>query len=71
MIQSFIKAARLRTLPLSVSGIIVGSFLGLNDTTSNLLSKISVSLDIENDSILRSPVFWLAVLNDHWFSSAL
>lgn len=32
MIKSFIKAARLRTLPLSISGIIVGSFLG-NDTS--------------------------------------
>lgn len=28
MLKNFIKAARLRTLPLSVSGIIVGSFLG-------------------------------------------
>ena len=27
-VKSFIKAARLRTLPLSVSGIIVGSALG-------------------------------------------
>lgn len=33
MLKNFIKAARLRTLPLSVSGIIVGSFLG---------SKISI-----------------------------
>ena len=31
-VKSFIKAARLRTLPLSVSGIIVGSSLG-NDTS--------------------------------------
>ena len=31
MINNYIKAARLRTLPLSVSGIIVGAFLGLND----------------------------------------
>lgn len=33
-VKSFIKAARLRTLPLSISGIIVGSFLAnfLNDT---------------------------------------
>jgi len=27
-VKSYIKAARLRTLPLSVSGIIVGSYLG-------------------------------------------
>ncbi len=47
-VKSFIKAARLRTLPLSVSGIIVGSILGnqvLND-----------------DSILLSSIFWLAIL---------
>jgi len=47
-VKSFIKAARLRTLPLSVSGIIVGSILGnqvLND-----------------DSILLSRIFWLAIL---------
>lgn len=31
MIKSFIQAARLRTLPLSVSGIIVGSFLAAAD----------------------------------------
>ena len=27
-VKNFIKAARLRTLPLSISGIIMGSFLG-------------------------------------------
>jgi len=47
MIKSFIKAARLRTLPLSVSGIIVGSFLG------NQFS---------NSSILESSIFWLAMI---------
>ncbi len=31
MIKAFIKAARLRTLPLSLSGIIVGSFLAYAD----------------------------------------
>ena len=29
-VKSFIKAARLRTLPLSIYGIIVGSILGNN-----------------------------------------
>ena len=28
MIKNYIKAARLRTLPLSISGIIIGSVLG-------------------------------------------
>ncbi len=47
MIKSFIKAARLRTLPLSVSGIIVGSFLGSQEATS---------------LIATSSIFWLAIL---------
>ena len=46
-VKSYIKAARLRTLPLSVSGIIVGSFLG------NQFS---------NSSILESSIFWLAMV---------
>lgn len=46
-VKSFIKAARLRTLPLSVSGIIVGSFLGNQEATS---------------SIATSSIFWLAIL---------
>jgi 1,4-dihydroxy-2-naphthoate octaprenyltransferase len=46
-VKSFIKAARLRTLPLSISGIIVGSFLGNQDATF---------------SILTSAIFWLAII---------
>jgi len=62
MIKNYIKAARLRTLPLSVSGIIVGAFLAnfsepIPDT--NLLSLISphFSIQLKNYSI-----FWLAIL---------
>lgn len=62
MIKNYIKAARLRTLPLSVSGIIVGSFLGLKEQNSNILSKISVSLEITSDKIYESSIFWLAIL---------
>ena len=49
MIKNYIKAARLRTLPLSVSGIIVGSFLGVKSLNNQT-------------SILQSPIFWLAIL---------
>ena len=49
MIKNYIKAARLRTLPLSVSGIIVGSFLGIDQLNNQI-------------SILQSPIFWLAIL---------
>lgn len=48
MLKNYIKAARLRTLPLSVSGIILGSFLGLNYLKANIL-------------ILESLIFWLAI----------
>lgn len=48
-VKSYIKAARLRTLPLSVSGIIVGSFLGNAEVN-------------QGASIFISPIFWLAIL---------
>ena len=49
MLKNYIQAARLRTLPLSVSGIIVGAFLG---------NKF-----IESDfTVYQSLIFWLAIL---------
>lgn len=54
-VKSFIKAARLRTLPLSVSGIIVGSILGNN-------AHQSTAAIIDHTSILFSNIFWLAIL---------
>jgi 1,4-dihydroxy-2-naphthoate octaprenyltransferase len=54
-VKSFIRAARLRTLPLSVSGIIVGSIFG-NEWLQNK-ATINDSL-----SILVSSIFWLAIL---------
>ena len=53
MLKNYINAARLRTLPLSVSGIIVGSYLGNNDVLSN--SSIRTS-------IWETSIFWLAIL---------
>jgi len=59
MIKNYIKAARLRTLPLSVSGIIVGAFLGLND----YLNSPHVFADYSGKpTILNSAIFWLAIL---------
>ncbi len=52
-VKSFVKAARLRTLPLSVSGIIVGSFLAINYLNINSNEKITV---------WSSSIFWLAIL---------
>ncbi|MCG1035445.1 1,4-dihydroxy-2-naphthoate octaprenyltransferase [Polaribacter sargassicola] len=52
-VKSYIKAARLRTLPLSVSGIIVGAVLG----NQSLIYQTS-----NKTSVLESSIFWLAIL---------
>lgn len=53
MIKNYIKAARLRTLPLSISGIIIGAILGFQKTQNTLLIGVS--------SVLESSIFWLAI----------
>jgi len=59
-VKSFLKAARLRTLPLSVSGIIVGSILG---------NQLRYNHSVLNDapSVLLSSTFWLAILTTMGF----
>jgi 1,4-dihydroxy-2-naphthoate octaprenyltransferase len=42
MIKSFIQAARLRTLPLSISGILVGSLYALSAPTNTILTPTQV-----------------------------
>ena len=54
-VKSFIKAARLRTLPLSISGIIIGSYLGVD-------SLNSISQSNPRLVIWMTPIFWFAVL---------
>jgi 1,4-dihydroxy-2-naphthoate octaprenyltransferase len=54
-VKSYIKAARLRTLPLSVSGIIVGSYLG--NEFLNTLSQGTL-----RSSVWETSIFWLAIL---------
>jgi 1,4-dihydroxy-2-naphthoate octaprenyltransferase len=61
-VKKYIQAARLRTLPLSISGIIVGSFLGLNDLITVLLSKLAVGTEITTINLYESLIFWLAIL---------
>lgn len=52
MIKNFVKAARLRTLPLSIAGIIVGAKLGFDN-----------SLFVNNTTtLLETPILWLAIL---------
>lgn len=57
MIKNYIKAARLRTLPLSVSGIIVGAAIGLQDYI-----KKSYEDCVEYPDFWTSEIFWLAIL---------
>ena len=62
-VKSFIKAARLRTLPLSVSGIIVGSFLGSYNNFLPIYEKyFNTTICVREISIFESPIFWLAIL---------
>ncbi|WP_299157298.1 1,4-dihydroxy-2-naphthoate octaprenyltransferase [uncultured Tenacibaculum sp.] len=56
MIKNYIKAARLRTLPLSVSGIIVGASLGNYDYHLSL-GGLRMYFPV-----ITSSVFWLAIL---------
>jgi len=55
MIKNYIKAARVRTLPLSISGIILGSILG-----NQFFYEHSIVPD--NSSLFFSAIFWLAIL---------
>ena len=54
-VKSYIKAARLRTLPLSISGIIVGSLLG------NHFLNINSKEAQYYHGIYELPIFWLAI----------
>ncbi|MFY9242381.1 MAG: 1,4-dihydroxy-2-naphthoate octaprenyltransferase [Polaribacter sp.] len=54
-VKSFLKAARLRTLPLSVSGIIVGSYLGVDYLNSISIGSVKIITWL-------TPIFWLAIL---------
>ena len=54
-VKSFLKAARLRTLPLSVSGIIVGSCIGTEYLNAIATSSVSIV-------VWFTPIFWLAIL---------
>ncbi len=63
MLRNFIQAARLRTLPLSISGIIVGSSLGARDHFHNLADRyFDTTISIGYTRFFESPIFWLAIL---------
>jgi 1,4-dihydroxy-2-naphthoate octaprenyltransferase len=63
MIKHYIQAARLRTLPLSVSGIIVGSFLGNNESFIKISAKFfDTTINVGSTPLYQSSIFWLAIL---------
>ncbi len=63
MIKKYIQAARLRTLPLSISGIIVGSFLGSNEAVFKISENLfNTTISIGGNPIYKSSIFWLAIL---------
>ncbi|MDE0534895.1 MULTISPECIES: 1,4-dihydroxy-2-naphthoate octaprenyltransferase [unclassified Tenacibaculum] len=63
MIKNYIKAARLRTLPLSVSGIIVGAYLGSVDNFLLIVEKFfDTTICVVRTPLYRSSIFWLAIL---------
>ena len=65
MFKNYIQAARLRTLPLSVSGIIVGSILGNRDVINSYFESEDSVISMYcfgTPSVLISPIFWLAIL---------
>ena len=59
MIKNYIKAARLRTLPLSLSGIIVGASLGNYDYYH---ASYAFRGCFGSRTIFEHPIFWLAIL---------
>ena len=59
MIKNYIKAARLRTLPLSVSGIIVGAYLANFSIPINREAKFEGLLDI---GPLNEKNYWIFIL---------
>lgn len=62
-IKKYIQAARLRTLPLSISGIIVGSFLGHHAQSLRFTELVSATSFFSGARpIYTSLIFWLAIL---------
>ncbi|MCG2420324.1 1,4-dihydroxy-2-naphthoate octaprenyltransferase [Aequorivita sp. F47161] len=65
-IKAWFAAARLRTLPLSVSGIIVGASAGIIEKTNLLQAQMDLEYSglvcLAGTTILESPMFWLAIL---------
>ena len=62
-LKAWIGAARLRTLPLSISGIIVGASMGLSRNFANRELALDEALGIiEPQSTWEMPLFWLAIL---------
>jgi 1,4-dihydroxy-2-naphthoate octaprenyltransferase len=60
-LKAWIAAARLRTLPLSVSGVIVGSSLGFEDFCFEITSLFSIETATCMYPFYQNSLFWLAI----------
>lgn len=61
-IKAWISAARLRTLPLSVSGIIIGCSLGFQSSCLDDAIKLTMESAHCLGDFYNMPIFWLAIL---------
>lgn len=65
-IKAWFAAARLRTLPLSVSGIIIGATAGIIERNRVLQSQADLDFGgveyLTHSTVLSSPIFWLAIM---------
>ncbi|WP_378187772.1 1,4-dihydroxy-2-naphthoate octaprenyltransferase [Aquimarina sp. W85] len=59
-LKAWISAARLRTLPLSISGIIVGASL-FNENYLNSISYTGATIENEIPHFFTTVIFWLAI----------
>ena len=66
-LKAWIAAARLRTLPLSVSGVIVGSSFGFEDFCFESASLFSMGSAICLGAFYNTTIFWLAILVTNGF----
>ncbi len=61
-LKAWVSAARLRTLPLSISGILIGSALGNRLSFEALINTNGVSLEnLASPYFFKTNIFWLAI----------
>ncbi len=61
-VKAWVAAARLRTLPLSVSGIIVGASLGYGFVRETADAQLGEYISVSHTPLWKILMFWLAIL---------